>query len=81
MSYGIINMGSQLRGEALDGMRHAAELEQRRNQAQQALNAQESNQRLSSAGSGAAIGFQVSGGNPIGAAVGAGLGLLSSIIF
>ena len=58
-----------------------ADAEQQRNQTNRQIRRQEQQGRVSATASGAAMGFQLSGGNPYGALIGAGVGLASDILF
>ncbi len=58
-----------------------ADVEQQRNNMNRQIKQQETQGRVSATASGAAMGFQLSGGNPYGALIGAGVGLASDILF
>jgi hypothetical protein len=72
----LVLAGQGLRGTALSALGNAATMESQREQAGLALQAQHTQNTLGSIGSGAALGFQMYG--PVGGAVGAGIGLLTS---
>lgn len=79
MSYGLLGIKSQLEGEAKQGLgdlagqqREAKRFEDQADQAEQA-------QKTSAIGMGAGTGMMV--GGPMGALIGAGVGLLASSLF
>ncbi|HMU65578.1 MAG TPA: hypothetical protein PKE57_00455 [Cellvibrionaceae bacterium] len=80
--YGLMQMSSSVKNSALGGLRDAAMLEERRNQANQALKEQKSQTEKMSMGTGAATGamYGAMAGGPVGALIGGGIGLLGGYL-
>lgn len=76
---GMTSIGLRHKGMALGGFRDAAMLGQRRQLAEEQMEADERTSRASAIGTGAGIGASV--GGPWGAAIGAAAGWLASELF
>lgn len=76
---GLITVGRQYEQQATSGLQRAESMANAREQTGENLKADEKQQKMSAVGTGAAMGMMV--GGPMGAAVGAGIGLLASSIF
>ncbi|MDP4546477.1 hypothetical protein [Marinobacter sp. MDS2] len=79
MSYGLLQLGKQMEGEALQGLGDLAGQQARQKQAEDAMDAANKQQKMSAIGTGAGIGMMA--GGPVGAFIGAGVGYLASEIF
>lgn len=79
MSYSILSLGQGTRKQAMTGLKDAAVREERREQANDNLEAAAKTRTMSSMGSGAMIGASV--GGPVGAAVGAAGGYIVGELF
>lgn len=84
-AYGLVGYGNQVKKQAMAGLEKSAQLEQNREIANDNLKAAEKSKRVSSGGMGMGIGYMMAKGTavggPWGAAIGLGLGLLSSELF
>lgn len=79
MSYGLLGMQNQMEGQALQGLRQKASIDQQNKQAEDAMDAAERQQTMTGVGTGAAIGMMA--GGPAGAAIGAAAGWVASDLF
>lgn len=84
MAYGLIDIASQTRQQAIQGLQADAEREQNRELANKQQRAQYKQGQLSAAGAGAGIGAAIGAGTasgawggPVGAAVGAAVGAIA----
>jgi len=78
MGYGLLQAGMENRDQAMNAMSQVAQMDKQRTATNDAMKQQKKASAVSSAASGAAMGFMMSGGNPIGALIGGGIGLLGS---
>lgn len=76
---GLISVGRQYQTQAKQGMQRAGDLQQARERTEDNLDAQDKQNTMSAIGAGAGIGMMA--GGPMGAAIGAGVGLLASSLF
>lgn len=76
---GLIGVGQQYKNQAKQGLQQASSLEQGREIAGDNIKQAEKGMRMSAVGTGAGIGMMA--GGPVGALIGAGVGLLASELF
>jgi len=79
MSYGLLGLKNQMEGDAMKGIGDLAGQQRQAKRAEDQMDQAERGQKMSAVGMGASIGMMA--GGPMGAAIGAGVGLLASSIF
>ena len=84
MGYSLLDAATSTRKQAMAGMDDAAKLENQREAANKQLSAAKKQQTMSNIGTGAAVGMMAgaemgAGAGPLGAAIGAGVGLIASL--
>ena len=79
MSYGLLGLKNQMEGDAMKGIGDLAGQQAQAKRAEDQMDQAERGQKMSAVGMGAGIGMMA--GGPMGAAIGAGVGLLASEIF
>ncbi len=77
MGYSLLDAATATRQQAMAGMDEAAKLENKREAANEQLDAAKKQQTMSAVGTGAAIGTMIMPG--VGTAVGAGVGYIASL--
>ena len=80
MSYGLIGLRREMESDAMQGLGDLAGQQAQAKRAEDQMDQAENTQKMSAVGMGAAIGMMTPLG-PVGAAIGAGIGLLASSIF
>jgi hypothetical protein len=80
MSYGLLQLGKQMEGEAMQGLGDLAGQQRQAKRAEEAMDQAENTQKMGAIGTGAAIGMMTPLG-PAGALIGAGAGYLLSEVF
>lgn len=80
MSYGLLQLGKQMEGEAMQGLGDLAGQQRQQRRAEEAMKQADRQQTMSAVGAGAAIGMMTPLG-PVGAVIGAGAGYVLSEIF
>ena len=76
MGYGLLQAGMESRDQAMSSMSTLAQMDKQRTATNDAMKQQKKAGMVSSAASGAAMGFMM--GGPMGALIGGGVGLLAS---
>ena len=79
MSYGLLGLKNQMEGDAMKGIGDLAGQQAQAKRAEDKMGQAERGQKMSAVGMGAGIGMMA--GGPMGAAIGAGVGLIASSIF
>jgi len=79
MSYGLLGLKNQMEGDAMKGIGDLAGQQAQAKRAEDQMDQAERGQKMSAVGMGATIGMMA--GGPMGAAIGAGVGLIASSIF
>jgi hypothetical protein len=79
MSYGLLGLKNQMEGDAMKGIGDLAGQQAQAKRAEDQMDQAERGQKMSAVGMGAGIGMMA--GGPMGAAIGAGVGLIASSIF
>lgn len=74
----LLNLKSQMQGEAIQGIGQVEQAEQQQEIAQEQLEMQSKQAKMSAVGTGAGIGMMAYG--PVGALVGAGVGYLTTLM-
>ncbi|WLD56875.1 hypothetical protein NFC81_09040 [Salinispirillum sp. LH 10-3-1] len=77
MSFGLLGLQQDMKGQAVDGYARVADLEQRRNQANDNIDAAKTAQRNSNIGAGAGLGLSMATAGASGAAMGAKFGAMA----
>lgn len=79
MAYGLMGLQNSMENQAMRGFSDLSQQQQQQERADDALEQAEDGQTMAAVGTGA--GFGMMAGGPVGAAIGAGVGLLASKIF
>ena len=79
MSYGLLGLKNQMEGDAMKGIGDLAGQQAQAKRAEDQMDQAERGQKMSAVGMGAGVGMMA--GGPMGAAIGAGVGLIASSIF
>lgn len=77
MGYSLLDAATATRQQAMAGMETSSKLEQQREAENKQLKAAKKQQTMGAVGTGASVGMMT--GNPWGAAIGAGVGLVASL--